>query len=44
VIKSDGHMARRDDLAQDAKEWGLPLITIDQIKTYMHEKLVAASV
>ncbi|MDH5104538.1 3,4-dihydroxy-2-butanone-4-phosphate synthase [Lentilactobacillus diolivorans] len=44
VIKTDGHMARRDDLAQDAKEWGLPLITIDQIKTYMHEKLVAASV
>ncbi len=34
IIKDDGTMARRDDLAKDAQEWGLPFITIDQIREY----------
>jgi 3,4-dihydroxy 2-butanone 4-phosphate synthase/GTP cyclohydrolase II len=35
VLKEDGHMARRDDLAKMAKRVNVPYITINQIIEYM---------
>lgn len=35
VLKEDGHMARRDDLAKLATKLSVPFITIDQIASYM---------
>lgn len=35
VLKEDGHMARREDLAQLAQQLKVPFITIDQIAQYM---------
>ncbi|KRM33169.1 3,4-dihydroxy-2-butanone 4-phosphate synthase GTP cyclohydrolase II [Agrilactobacillus composti DSM 18527 = JCM 14202] len=41
IIKDDGTMARRDDLHQFSKDWDLPMITIDQIKTYIQAKALS---
>ncbi|MCD2255718.1 3,4-dihydroxy-2-butanone-4-phosphate synthase [Agrilactobacillus fermenti] len=38
IIKEDGTMARRDDLAEFSKTWNMPMITIDQIKNYLREQ------
>lgn len=38
VIKEDGEMARRDDLFAFADKFGLPYITIAQLKAYLSEQ------
>ncbi|WP_261622789.1 3,4-dihydroxy-2-butanone-4-phosphate synthase, partial [Limosilactobacillus fermentum] len=37
VLKSDGHMARRDDLFQFADRLNVPYITIQEILNYMDQ-------
>lgn len=38
VLKEDGHMARRDDLAKLAAQLDVPFCTIDQIAQYMDDR------
>ncbi|MGY0226343.1 3,4-dihydroxy-2-butanone-4-phosphate synthase [Limosilactobacillus fermentum] len=43
VLKSDGQMARRDDLFQFADRLGVPYITIQEILTYMDQHGIKGS-
>ena len=35
ILNEDGTMARRPQLAQFAEKWQLPMITIEELATYM---------
>ncbi|EJN94297.1 bifunctional 3,4-dihydroxy-2-butanone-4-phosphate synthase/GTP cyclohydrolase II [Streptococcus ratti] len=35
ILKDDGHMARREDLEKLAQEWQMPLISIEELATYL---------
>lgn len=37
VVMDNGDMARRDDLILLAKEWGIEMVTIDQLRKYRLE-------
>lgn len=38
ILNDDGSMARFSDLKKYSKEWGLPLITIEELTTYLLNK------
>ncbi|MGT2907539.1 GTP cyclohydrolase II [Streptococcus dentiloxodontae] len=35
ILKDDGHMARRKDLEKLAQDWQMPLISIEELATYL---------
>lgn len=35
ILKDDGHMARREELEKLAQEWQMPLISIEELATYL---------
>ncbi|GAP02125.1 3,4-dihydroxy-2-butanone 4-phosphate synthase [Fructobacillus pseudoficulneus] len=38
ILLPDGHMARQNDLVQLAKEWQLPMISIEELQAYLREQ------
>ncbi|EOT47608.1 3,4-dihydroxy-2-butanone-4-phosphate synthase [Enterococcus sp. AZ150] len=43
ILSADGTMARKAELQQLAKEWELPLITIDELVHYLQNTLIKVS-